>query len=163
VKRYTGIALKRLDPYAMENQLLPESEKGRYLPPGNRVLKEKVGYTLGRLEENMPDKRLKEEITPEVFWHLVDLAALDLEPDEAEYLRMELNKQLRAIHELRAIPLDPDTPTASHGVPYTPEISPPMRDDEWQPDSNPEAIIAQAPQAEDGYIIVPEIPHTELD
>jgi aspartyl/glutamyl-tRNA(Asn/Gln) amidotransferase C subunit len=106
----------------------------------------------------MPD-----EITPEIFDHLVLLAALELAPDEAEYLRRELNNQLKAIHELEAIPLDPATPVASHGVPYPPAITPPPRPDEWAPFPEPQEILAQAPEIGEGYIIVPEIPHTELE
>jgi len=48
-------------------------------------------------------------------------------------------------------------------VPYPPANRPPLREDEWEPCENPEEILAQAPQVEDGYIIVPDIPHTELD
>jgi aspartyl-tRNA(Asn)/glutamyl-tRNA(Gln) amidotransferase subunit C len=102
-------------------------------------------------------------ITPDLFEHLVRLAALELEPDEAEYLRKELNNQLKAIHELEAIPLDKDTPIASHGVPYTPQISPEIRSDDWIPFDDPESILDEAPETEDGYILVPDIPHTDLD
>ena len=105
---------------------------------------------------------MTEPIDPETFAHLVDLAALELDPAEAEYLRGELNNQLRAIRELEAIPLDPQTPLASHGVPYTAESSPPIREDEWVPFSNPDDILAQAPAVEDRYIVVPEIPHEEI-
>ncbi len=101
-------------------------------------------------------------ITPEIFDHLVQLAALELSPDESEYLRKELNKQLKAIQELEAIPLDDTTEPASHGVPYTPEKTPALRQDEWLPHPHPEEILAQAPETEEGYIIVPEIPHTDL-
>lgn len=104
-----------------------------------------------------------QSISEELFQHLVQLAALDLSPQEAEYLRQELNNQLKAIDELEAIPLDDDIPVTSHGVPYTPQITPEARTDEWIACPNPEDIIAQAPQAEDGYVIVPDIPHTELD
>jgi aspartyl-tRNA(Asn)/glutamyl-tRNA(Gln) amidotransferase subunit C len=106
---------------------------------------------------------MTDEITPEIFDHLVHLAALELEPDEAEYLRRELNNQLKAIHELEAIPLREDTQITSHGVPYTPEITPAVRADEWRPFEDSEDILGQAPEMEDGYIIVPDIPHTELD
>jgi aspartyl/glutamyl-tRNA(Asn/Gln) amidotransferase C subunit len=105
---------------------------------------------------------MTDEITPEIFDHLVLLAALELSPEEAEYLRRELNNQLKAIHELEAIPLDAATPVTSHGVPYTPEITPPTRTDEWTPYPTPREITAQAPETDEGYIIVPEIPHTEL-
>ena len=102
-------------------------------------------------------------ISKELFQHLVQLAALDLSPQEAEYLRRELNNQLKAIDELEAIPLDDSIPITSHGVPYTPQITPAARTDEWIACPNPEDIIDQAPQAEDGYVIVPDIPHTEID
>jgi len=101
-------------------------------------------------------------ITPELFQHLVHLAALELDADEAEYLRRELNNQLKAIHDLEAIPIDPNTPITSHGVPYTPEITPPIRPDEWQPDPAAPDILAKSPEHDGGYIIVPDIPHTEL-
>lgn len=105
---------------------------------------------------------MTDEITPELFNHLVELAALELNPAEAEYLRRELNNQLKAIHELEAIPLDPNTPVASHGVRYTPETSPALRQDAIQSHPNPAQLLATAPETADGYIVVPEIPHQEL-
>ena len=106
---------------------------------------------------------MSDQITADLFDHLVQLAALDLSPEEAEYLRRELNNQLKAIQELEAIPLNPETESTSHGVPYTPVTSPAVRADEWIPHPNPEEILAQAPETEDRYIIVPDIPHEELD
>ena len=106
---------------------------------------------------------MADEISEEVFEHLVRLAALELEFDEAEYLRRQLNNQLTAIHELEAIPLDPTTTVTSHGVPYTPEITPPPREDEWVPFPEPDEILEQAPEVEDRYVVVPDIPHTELE
>jgi aspartyl-tRNA(Asn)/glutamyl-tRNA(Gln) amidotransferase subunit C len=105
---------------------------------------------------------MTETITPELFIHLVQLAALELTPEEAEYLRAELNNQLKAIHDLEAIPLAKDTPVTSHGVPYSPEITPPLRSDEWKADPAGGDIISQAPESENGYIIVPDIPHVDL-
>jgi aspartyl/glutamyl-tRNA(Asn/Gln) amidotransferase C subunit len=105
---------------------------------------------------------MTDEITPEIFDHLVLLAALELSPEESEYLRKELNKQLKAIHELEDIPLDATTPPASHGVPYSPAIMPAIRPDEWLPHPHPDEILAQAPETDEGYIVVPEIPHTDL-
>lgn len=105
---------------------------------------------------------MSDKITPELFNHLAELAALELSLDEAEYLRRELNNQLKAIHELEAIPLDPQTPVASHGVPYTPATSPALREDVVQPHPNPARLLETAPETADGYIVVPEIPHQEL-
>jgi aspartyl-tRNA(Asn)/glutamyl-tRNA(Gln) amidotransferase subunit C len=106
---------------------------------------------------------MNDEISREIFDHLVELAALELDPDETEYLRGQLNNQLKAIHELEAIPLDAETPIASHGVPYSLEISAAVRPDEWEAYPNPEKIISQAPETSDGYVVVPEIPHTDLE
>jgi aspartyl/glutamyl-tRNA(Asn/Gln) amidotransferase C subunit len=106
---------------------------------------------------------LNEPITTDVFDHLVDLAALELDAEQAEYLRRQLNNQLKAIQELEAIPLDENLKITSHGVPYTPQISALLREDEWRPYGKPAEILAQAPELEDGYIVVPEIPHTTLD
>jgi aspartyl-tRNA(Asn)/glutamyl-tRNA(Gln) amidotransferase subunit C len=105
---------------------------------------------------------MSDEIDRELFDHLVALAALELSPDESEYLRQQLNNQLKAIHELEAIPLDPDTSITSHGVPYTAQNSALARADEWQPYPNPDEILEQAPETDDRYIVVPDIPHTDL-
>jgi len=106
---------------------------------------------------------MTDSISPETFAHLVDLAALELGPEEGAYLLQQLNNQLKAIHELEAIPLDEDLPVTSHGVPYTNAISQAPREDVWQACDNPDEILAQAPQTEDSYIVVPDIPHTKLD
>jgi len=106
---------------------------------------------------------MSELIDQETFAHLVGLAALQLDPAEAEYLRQQLNNQLKAIQELAAIPLDNDVPANLHGVSYTTAISPAPRADVWRPYPHPDDILEQAPQAEDGYIIVPDIPHTNLE
>ncbi len=105
---------------------------------------------------------MSDTISPELFKRLVELAALELPEDESEYLRGQLNNQLKAIHELEAIPLDNSTPITSHGVPYTLEITPPIRDDEWKPYPHPEDILSQAPETDERLIVVPEIRHTEL-
>lgn len=106
---------------------------------------------------------MNDEITVEIFNHLVQLAALELAPAEAEYIRQQLNAQLKAIHELEAIPLDGSASVTSHGVPFTPAISQPPRADEWLPFDDRAALLAQAPELDGGYIIVPEIPHTDLE
>jgi aspartyl-tRNA(Asn)/glutamyl-tRNA(Gln) amidotransferase subunit C len=106
---------------------------------------------------------MTEPITPDVFRHLVDLAALELDVDEAEYLRQQLNGQLRAIAELESIDIDPQVRATSHGVPYLASIRPPLRGDDIRPAAEADDILAQAPETEDRYIVVPDIPHTELE
>ena len=105
---------------------------------------------------------MSDEISPELFNHLAELAALELDPQEAEYLRRQLNNQLKAIHELELVPLDPDTPVASHGVPYTAATSAHAREDLLDSYPEPGLLIAGAPETEDGYIVVPDIPHQDL-
>jgi aspartyl-tRNA(Asn)/glutamyl-tRNA(Gln) amidotransferase subunit C len=109
-----------------------------------------------------PDHRA-EPISEEVFQHLVELAALELDDEEAAYLRRELNEQLRAIRDLEAIELPEHTSITSHGVPYPTAIRPPLRGDEIRPSKLPDAILAQAPQVEGRYIVVPDIPHMDLE
>ena len=106
---------------------------------------------------------MTDEITSEIFNHLVDLAALELTPEEGEYLRGQLNNQLRAIDELAAIPLPDDIPLAAHGVTYTQQNSQGLRPDIWQPFPDSVDIIGQVPEVDDGYIVVPDIPHTTLE
>jgi len=105
---------------------------------------------------------MADEISRDVFDKMVELAALELSPEEADYLHRQLNNQLTAVAELAAIPLDKDTQAASHGVPYTSANSPQVREDEHDPCKNPEEILAQAPDSEDGYFVVPDIPHEDL-
>lgn len=106
---------------------------------------------------------MTEELSAEVFQRLVHLAALELDETESEYLRKQLNNQLKSIDELSSIPVDVSVPPARHGVPFPEEISPALRPDQWIPYPNPDEILAQAPQTEERYYVVPEIPHTKLD
>ncbi len=105
---------------------------------------------------------MSEAITLEVFRHLVDLAALELDDAEADYLRGELNSQLKAVRELASIEAPADTPITSHGVPYTAASSPPPRPDVIRPSERADDILAQAPGTEGRYVVVPDIPHTDL-
>ena len=106
---------------------------------------------------------MPEEISPELFDHLVDLAALELTPEEGGYLRRQMNNQLQAIHELVAISLDAELAAASHGISYSKDMSAHIRKDDWIPNPDPGKLLQQAPETDDGYIIVPEIPHKELE
>lgn len=105
---------------------------------------------------------MAEAITPEIFEHLVELAALDLDQDEASYLRRELNGQLKAIHELESIEVAEDVPITSHGVPYSEAISAPLREDIIDPCKEADDILEQAPEVEDRLFVVPDIPHEDL-
>jgi aspartyl/glutamyl-tRNA(Asn/Gln) amidotransferase C subunit len=105
---------------------------------------------------------MSEELSRELFNHLVELAALQLDEQEAEYIRSQLNQQLKAIHVLEAIPVGDDVEPSAHGVLFPAEISPEPREDEWLPYPDPDALLAQAPAVTNRYIDVPDIPHTTL-
>jgi len=105
---------------------------------------------------------MAEAITAEIFHHLVELAALELDADESEYLRAQLNSQMKAIRELEAIVVDDTAGITSHGVPYTPDISATPRADIAVPSDAADAILQQAPELDGRYLVVPDIPHTDL-
>ena len=102
-------------------------------------------------------------ITREIFQHLVRLAALELDVEEAEYLRRELNQQLQAIRDLESIELPTDLPITSHGVPYSTQTRPALRQDRTKPSDKADAILEQVPEVEERFIVVPDIPRTELE
>ena len=97
---------------------------------------------------------LPEKITREMFDKLVSLAALELDEEESEYLRNELNHQLAAVKELSEIPIDEDIEPSLHGIDC--QGNPP-RPDEWQPFPDPDAILGLAPETRGRYFVVPEI------
>lgn len=104
----------------------------------------------------------EEPITPQVFAHLVKLAQLEMEQAEADYLRRELNGQMKSIRQLSAIEVDEGVPIASHGVPYAAAQRPPLRGDEPRPSELADDILDGAPETDDRYVVVPDIPHQEL-
>ena len=106
---------------------------------------------------------MKDKISLDVFNRLVDLASLELQEGEGEYLRKELNNQMVPIEVLESIPIDAETGTAAHGLPYTDKNSPVPREDISRQDPHRDDILKQAPELEDGYIVVPDISHEELE
>jgi len=106
---------------------------------------------------------IKQTITVEIFNHLVDLAAFELSPEEGEYLRKELNEQLRSIRELESIEVSEEIPITSHGVPYSAAILPPLREDIIEKCPEADDILDQAPEVEERYIVVPDIPSEALE
>ena len=106
---------------------------------------------------------MTDKISPEDFDRLADLASLELPANEAEYLRKELNNQMISIEILESIPIDAETGTAAHGIPYDELNSAVPREDISLQDPNRDEILKQAPEMEDGYIVVPDISHEELD
>jgi aspartyl-tRNA(Asn)/glutamyl-tRNA(Gln) amidotransferase subunit C len=147
----------------------PERHVGPCIDPKagfDRGISGRYNHETHRPEDFMADARrhpYQGQITPEIFDHLVELAALELGPDEAEYLRRELNGQLNAIHELEDIDVDETLPITSHGVPYHGGLAPALRADRAVPGKLADDILAQAPEVEGRYVVVPDIPHRELE
>ena len=106
---------------------------------------------------------MTDKISPEDFQRLADLASLELPAEEAEYLRKELNNQMLSVEVLESIPIDLETDSAAHGIPYDEINSALPREDITKQDPHREDILKQAPELEDGYIVVPDISHEELD
>jgi len=106
---------------------------------------------------------MTDKISPEDFDRLTVLASLELPAEEAEYLRKELNNQMLSIEVLESIPIDAEIRTAAHGIPYDELNSATPREDISRQDPNRDDILKQAPELEDGYIVVPDISHEELD
>jgi aspartyl/glutamyl-tRNA(Asn/Gln) amidotransferase C subunit len=106
---------------------------------------------------------MEERISREDFQRLAELASLELPEEEAEYLRKELNNQMISIEVLESIPIDAETGTAAHGLPYTDYNSASPRNDVSRQDPHRQDILDQAPELEDGFIVVPDISHQELE
>ena len=106
---------------------------------------------------------MAEQISRDDFRRLAELASLELPEAEAEYLRKELNNQMISIEVLESIPIESDTGAAAHGLPYTELNSPVPRQDLTRQDPHRQEILDQAPELEDGYIVVPDISHQELE
>lgn len=106
---------------------------------------------------------MPEKITKEVFEHLVNLAAMELTEDEAEYIMEQLNNQLSSIDELSQIKVEESVQPAAHGVPYSNNLSAGVREDVVNKFPNPDDILAGAPRVEDRYFIVPGVKHENLD
>ena len=79
------------------------------------------------------------------------------------YLHEQMNNQLNSIRELQAIPIADDIPVTTHGVDYGQDGKPHLRKDDWVACENSGDILAQAPRVENDYIVVPDIPTTELE
>ena len=103
-----------------------------------------------------------ERLDRKTFDYLVELAALALEKEEADYIFAEMNKQIQTIEELLAIPIPEDSWQALHGVSFTPENSPELRQDVHTEFDDRQGLASQVPNWRDGYIYVPETTHTTL-
>jgi aspartyl-tRNA(Asn)/glutamyl-tRNA(Gln) amidotransferase subunit C len=84
--------------------------------------------------------------------HVARLARLDLTDEERERMRAELSQILEHAEKIQALDLDGVPPT-SHSV----SIRNALRPDEVTPSLDPEEVLANAPEVEDGRFKVPRI------
>lgn len=105
----------------------------------------------------------QEEISPQLFDHLVRLASLQLESSEADYLRSELNHQLQSIRELVSIHIPPAVEMTIHGIPYPPGQPDELREDIPALFDEVRELLNQAPDLVEDQFAVPDVPHTTLE
>ena len=105
----------------------------------------------------------QEEISPQLFEHLVRLASLQLDASEAEYLRNELNHQLQSIRELTSIQIPPGVEMTVHGIPYPAGQPDELREDIPVPFDEVRELLSQAPDLVNDQFAVPDVPHTTLE
>jgi aspartyl-tRNA(Asn)/glutamyl-tRNA(Gln) amidotransferase subunit C len=84
--------------------------------------------------------------------HVARLARLALDADEKERMRSQLDVILGYVEQLRRVNTDGVEPTA-HVLPLVNVL----RDDEVRPSYPVEAMLANAPDAQDGQFRVPRI------
>ena len=84
--------------------------------------------------------------------HVARLARLDIAPDEKERMRGQLDAILGYVEQLRRVDTTGIEPTA-HVLPLVNVL----REDEVRPSYPVEAVLANAPDPEDGQFRVPRI------
>ncbi len=84
--------------------------------------------------------------------HVARLARLDIAPDEKERMRGQLDAILGYVEQLRRVDTTGIEPTA-HVLPLVNVL----REDEVRPSYPVEAVLANAPEPEDGQFRVPRI------
>jgi aspartyl-tRNA(Asn)/glutamyl-tRNA(Gln) amidotransferase subunit C len=84
--------------------------------------------------------------------HVARLARLDIAPDEKERMRGQLDAILGYVEQLRRVDTTGIEPTA-HVLPFVNVF----REDEVRPSYPEDAVLANAPEPEDGQFRVPRI------
>ena len=93
------------------------------------------------------------EITREEVAHLARLSRLALDDEELDHLAGQLDVILGAVAKIREVSDAADVPPTTHAVP----LENVARPDEVRPSLPREAVLAGAPEAEDGRFRVPRI------
>ena len=91
------------------------------------------------------------QITPDLIKYLEKLARIPLSEDEEMKVGNELQDILTYIDMLNELDTD-GVEAMSHCFPVTNV----MREDEVAPSMSPDEIVANAPERQDGYFVVPK-------
>ncbi|MBF0294493.1 MAG: Asp-tRNA(Asn)/Glu-tRNA(Gln) amidotransferase subunit GatC [Magnetococcales bacterium] len=91
-------------------------------------------------------------ITADTVRHVATLARLEISPEEIDTYAEQLNRILGLMEQLRQIPTDGIEPM-SHAV----EMTLPEREDRVVNADRRDALLANAPDAEEGCFRVPKI------
>ena len=91
-------------------------------------------------------------LTPEQVDHVALLARLELTPEETRRLTRDLNTILHHFERLQELETEGVPPT-SHPIP----MQNVFREDEVRPSLPRDVILAEAPDARDGFFVVPRI------
>ncbi|MGN0524493.1 Asp-tRNA(Asn)/Glu-tRNA(Gln) amidotransferase subunit GatC [Eubacterium sp.] len=91
------------------------------------------------------------QITPDLIKYLEKLARITLSEDEEKKVGNELQDILTYIDMLNELDTD-GVEAMSHCFPVTNV----MREDEVAPSMSPDEIVANAPESQDGYFVVPK-------
>ncbi|MDO8449578.1 MAG: Asp-tRNA(Asn)/Glu-tRNA(Gln) amidotransferase subunit GatC [Rhodoferax sp.] len=87
---------------------------------------------------------------------IANLARLELEPDESERMRMQINGFFDMVEKMRAVDTTGIEPLA-HPVATIQEITLRLREDLVSEPNNREANMRNAPAAEHGLFLVPKV------
>ena len=91
------------------------------------------------------------QITPDLIKYLEKLARITVSEDEEKKVGNELQDILTYIDMLNELDTD-GVEAMSHCFPVTNV----MREDEVAPSMSPDEIVANAPESQDGYFVVPK-------
>lgn len=91
-------------------------------------------------------------IAAETVLHLAKLAQLELDRDEVEGMRRDLDAILTYVEQLEQLDTS-DVPPTTHVL----DLSAPLRDDEVRDVLPPEEAVRNAPEHADHAIVVPKV------
>jgi aspartyl-tRNA(Asn)/glutamyl-tRNA(Gln) amidotransferase subunit C len=98
----------------------------------------------------------KSPIDVSIIAHVARLSRLEVSPEETEAFRAQLGSILDHFRTLEALDVT-DVPATSHVLPVTNVL----REDVPGPCLPREEVLANAPEVEDGFIVVPPVIETE--